>query len=116
MPDNNHNNNQPITALKENPPASWLCCIEHSGRDKNIISFLEKLFNGIYSQQKHVIGNVIRTNISMKNSEIKYNIIFKYDETSTAITPLYLNPMPCRYETCKYNSIYTHGVGNSSHS
>lgn len=116
MPDNNHNNNQPITALKDNPPESWLCCMKHSGKGSTIIAFLEKLFKGIYSQQKYVTKNIIRTNINIQNSKMKYNIIFKHDDTSTSIIPLYLYPMPCKYETCIYNSIYTHSIGNSSHS
>ncbi len=66
MQDNNYNGIQPITALKDNPFDSWLCCMQHSKRDKNIISFLEKLFKGTYSQQKFVTNNIIRTDITKK--------------------------------------------------
>lgn len=114
MPDSNYNGIKPITALKDNPFDSWLCCMQHSKRDKNIISFLEKLFKGIYSQQKFVTNNIIRTDITKKNSKIKYNIIFKNDETSTAIIPLYLYPMPCKNSVCKFNNKYTQALENQN--
>lgn len=111
---NLNSSTEPITALKENPPESWLCCLECSGIKTNIIAFLERLFKDSVSQQKYITNNVIRTEFPIKNSKIKYNIIYKKDNHSTAVIPLFLYPMPCTNNICSFNKDYNKMFGRNS--
>ncbi len=108
----NDNDELYITALKENSCKSWSCCLEHSGIKANILSFLERIFKNKDIQNRYVSNGIIRTDFKLKNSNTKYNIIYKRDNNSTSISPILLYPMPCSNQVCLFNCAYNQYTGH----